>query len=225
MLTPWPFIGLPPGSARVIYADPPWRFETYSLKGEGRSAQRHYGCMALPDIMALPVGRLAAPDCALFLWVVKSMLPEALDLIRTWGFAYKTVGFTWVKTRPTGREFINTGYWTRGNPEQCLLATRGRPQRVNRGVRELVEDPAEWWEDGPDAIYAHAREHSRKPDEVRERIAALMGADPPPHQPGTHLVELFARTQAPGWKAWGNQTEKFITGAVHAAEGGAHGWG
>ena len=141
MLRAWPFPGLIPGSASVLYADPPWKFENYSRLGEGRGAARHYPCMGIDELMALPVGELAAPDCALFLWVVKSMLPEALDLIRAWGFTYKTVAFTWVKTRPTGREFINNGFWTRGNPEMVWLATRGAPQRQSRAVRELKERP------------------------------------------------------------------------------------
>lgn len=192
----WPFTGLAPGSARVIYADPPWRFNTYSAKGQARSPQKHYGCMSLDDIKALPVGKLAAADCALFLWVIKPMLPDALDVIRAWGFTYKTIAFTWVKTRPSGREFMNTGYWTRGNPELCLLATRGRPQRSSRGVRELVEASS-------DTIYAHAREHSRKPDEVRERIAQLVDHG------GGDMVELFARTSADGWRAWGDEVGKF----------------
>lgn len=205
----WPFFGMAPGSARIVYADPPWRFETRSERGQGRSPQRHYGCMALDDIMALPVARLAAPDSVLFLWIVKTMLPEALEVIRAWGFRYKTIAFTWVKTRPSGREFLNTGYWTRGNPELVLLASRGQPHRVSRAVRELVEDPADWWPDGPDAIHAHAREHSRKPDEVRDRIVRLMGEQPPPDAPHTTMVEMFARTAHPGWLAWGNEAGRF----------------
>jgi N6-adenosine-specific RNA methylase IME4 len=216
LMTPWPFIGIRPGSARSIYADPAWTFQARSAKGEGRSPQRHYDCMSLGDIKALPVEKLAADDCALFLWVIKPLLPQALEVMAAWGFQYKTIAFTWVKTRPSGKEFINTGYWTRGNPELCLLGTRGKPRRVDCGVRELIEDHFGAAFGGCDTLYSHIREHSRKPDEARERIARLMG-------PGPGLVELFARTESPGWKAWGDQTKKFITGAVQAAEGGAHG--
>lgn len=209
MMRPWPFPGLIPGSASVIYADPPWRFENYSRRGEGKGATKHYNTMGMDALRALPVADLAAPDCALFLWVVKSMLPEALDLIRAWDFTFKTVAFTWVKTRPSKAEHITPGFWTRGNPEMVWLATRGRPQRRSRSVRELIEDPCDWFDDGPDAIYAHLREHSRKPDEVRDRIGQLMEPGPPGRDT---KVELFARCAAPGWAAWGNQTTLFTPG-------------
>jgi N6-adenosine-specific RNA methylase IME4 len=220
MTSPWPFHGLLPGSARVIYADPPWSFESWSARGDGRSAVRHYGVMGLPEIMALPVGRLAADDCVLFLWVSNPLLPQGLEVIRAWGFEYKTLAFCWVKTRPTGKEFLANGYWTRANPELCLLATRGKPRRVDAGVRCLVEDPCSWFPDGPEAIYANFRGHSRKPDEVRDRIVRLMGAGPPAHQLGTRLVELFTRTTTPGWDGWGNEAGRFPAAAARSAPQG-----
>jgi N6-adenosine-specific RNA methylase IME4 len=107
-----------------------------SPKGEGRSASNHYGVMSLDDIKALPVADLAAKDCALFLWAIDSMLPQALDVIEAWGFTYKTVGFTWAKTNlKSDGFFTGMGYWTRCNPEQCLLATRGSPKRLHKDVR------------------------------------------------------------------------------------------
>ena len=169
----------------VVLADPPWQFATYSRKGKGRSAEAHYDCMTLGDIKALPVGEWAAPDCALFLWATNPSLPQALEVIASWGFTYKTVGFTWVKTTKDGAGFpIGCGYWTRANPEQCLLATRGRPQRLLRSVRQL--------------ILARRRLHSQKPDETRERIEALV--------PGPYL-ELFARERRPGWDCCGSEVE------------------
>jgi N6-adenosine-specific RNA methylase IME4 len=165
----------------VILADPPWTFATYSRKGKGRSAEAHYDCMSLADIRALPVADWAAPDCALFLWVTDPSLPQALEVIAAWGFVYKTVAFTWAKTTKNGAGFpIGCGYWTRANPEQCLLATRGRPQRLSRAVPQLIVAPR--------------REHSRKPDEAYERIEALV--------PGPYL-ELFARAPREGWHSWG----------------------
>ena len=165
----------------VILADPPWTFATYSRKGKGRSAEAHYDCMSLADIKALPVGDWAAPDCTLFLWATDPSLPQALEVIAAWGFVYKTVGFNWAKTTKDGAGFpIGCGYWTRANPEQCLFATRGRPQRLSRSVPQLILAPR--------------REHSRKPDQVCERIEALV--------PGPHL-ELFARAPRAGWHAWG----------------------
>ena len=142
----------------AIYADPPWSFRTWSTKGTGRSALSHYDCLDFPALAALPVAQLAAPDCVLFLWATDPFLPRALELIRAWGFEYKTVGFYWVKLNAAPKHdsdyFTGLGYWTRANPELCLLATRGKPARLAKDVRRLVVEPR--------------REHSRKPDCVRE---------------------------------------------------------
>lgn len=176
---------LPPGPFGAIMADPPWTFATYSAKGKGRSAEQHYGCMSLDDIKALPVADVAAPDCCLFLWATNPMLPQALEVMAAWGFAYKTVAFCWTKPG-----FMGLGYWTRANAELCLLGTRGKPKRQDAGVRMLIE--------------AKRREHSRKPDEARDRIARLV--------PGPYC-ELFAREQSPGWSAWGLEIDRFKAAA------------
>lgn len=188
-----------PGAYRTIYADPPWLFRTYSDKGKGRSAEAHYDCLDLDAIKALPVAAWAAPDCALFLWATDPLLPRALEVIAAWGFAYKTVGFTWVKTNagadPGGLRpadwFAGLGFWTRANPEVCLLATRGRPRRMARDVRRLVVEPR--------------RQHSRKPEEVRARIERLVD--------GPYL-EMFGRASRPGWDVWGDERELFDQGTV-----------
>ena len=172
----------------VILADPPWTFATYSQKGKGRSAEAHYDCMSIADIKSLPVADWAASDCALFLWVTDPTLPQALEVLAAWGFVYKTVAFTWVKTTRDGTPFpIGCGYWTRANPELCLLGTRGRPQRLSRSVRQLV--------------FAPRREHSRKPDEVYELIEKLVA--------GPYL-ELFGRAPRAGWDSWGKEAESGI---------------
>ncbi|KKM78249.1 hypothetical protein LCGC14_1361910 [marine sediment metagenome] len=195
----------------VILADPPWRYKTWSGKGRNRcpdhrpfkgSSARHYEVMTFLEIAALPVRDLAADDCALLLWVTDPMLPRGLELLEAWGFRYKTVGFYWVKLNKLAkihrfadgepgliREkelFTGLGYWTRANPEQCLLATRGHPKQLAKDVPRLVVAPR--------------REHSRKPDEVRDRIRRLL--------PGPYL-ELFARERAEGWDAWGDEVGKF----------------
>ena len=170
----------------VILADPPWSFRAWSDKGMGRSAEQHYPTMRLEDIKALPVADLAAGDCVLFLWATFPMLKEALEVVDAWGFTYKTVAFTWVKeNRKSPGLFWGLGYWTRANAEVCLLATRGSPKRQSAAVHQVILSPVE--------------RHSKKPDEVRERIAALMGDVP--------RVELFARQQTPGWDIWGNEVE------------------
>jgi len=109
----------------VIYADPAWYFKTYSKKGNGRSPEQHYSCMSINDICNLPVNDIANPNCVLFLWVIDPMLQEGLKVIEAWGFKYKTVAFTWAKTNKSEGFFTGLGYWTRGNPEMCLLATKG----------------------------------------------------------------------------------------------------
>ena len=170
----------------VILADPPWAFRAWSNKGKGRSAEQHYPTMRLEDIKALPVADLAAEDCVLFLWATFPMLKEALEVVEAWGFSYKTVAFTWVKeNRKSPGLFWGLGYWTRANAEVCLLATRGNPKRQSTAVHQVILSPVE--------------QHSKKPDEVRERIVTLMGDVP--------RVELFARQQAPGWDVWGNEVD------------------
>ena len=176
------------GHYRVIYADPPWTFATYSRKGKGRSAEAWYDCMSPADIRALPVQEWAAPDCILLLWVTDPLLPQAFEVIRDWGFTYKTVGFYWAKLNKSANRaiycdrsfFAGLGFWTRANPELCLLATRGRPHRRRADVRKLIVSPR--------------REHSRKPEEAYARIEAL--AEGP-------YLELFARSAHPGWDVWG----------------------
>jgi N6-adenosine-specific RNA methylase IME4 len=176
----------------AIYADPPWSFRNWSAKGTGRNAISHYDCLNFKELAALPVSDLAADDCALFLWAVDPLLDKAFELIRAWGFEYKTVGFYWVKQNSKGDGFFTgLGYWTRANPEQCLLATRGKPRRQGKDVRKLVVE--------------RRREHSRKPEDIRERIERLVR--------GPYL-ELFARETKPGWHCWGDQAGLFDRGTV-----------
>jgi N6-adenosine-specific RNA methylase IME4 len=183
----------------LIYADPPWTFATYSQKGKGRSPEAHYDCMTLEDIKTLPVADWAAKDCVLLLWVTDPLLERAFEVIRAWGFKYKTVGFYWAKLNRGAAQlyldehsfFTGLGFWTRANPEQCLLATRGQPKRRAGDVRKLVVSPR--------------REHSRKPDLLYDRIEALCA--------GPYL-EMFARSSRPHWDSWGTQAGLFDGGAV-----------
>lgn len=194
---------LPRGHFRAIYADPPWHFQTYNEAGRQRSPDWkpfkgspsiHYDTMSAEAIRALPVADLAADDSCLFLWICWPLLSEALELITAWGFTYKTCAFSWTKAHAGQIEMfrddadvqVGMGYWTRSNSEVCLLATRGKPRRLNADVRQAIIEPR--------------REHSRKPDCVPARIERLVG--------GPYL-ELFARTQRPGWTVWGNETDKF----------------
>ena len=145
--------------------------------------------MRLEELAALPVSDLADTDCALFLWATFPQLPEALRLIRAWGFSYKPVAFVWLKTNRKARTwFYGLGFWTRSNAEICLLATKGHPKRQAANIHQLIVSPVE--------------RHSKKPDEARDRIEALMGDLP--------RIELFARQETPGWEVWGNEVNSDI---------------
>lgn len=128
-------------------------------------------------------------DCVLFLWVTDPMIPQGLEVMKSWGFMFKTVGFYWAKTGIDGEKFpMGIGYYTRANPEQCLLGTIGKPKVIDRGVSRLIVSPR--------------REHSRKPDETYDRIERLF--------PGGMYLEIFARQPSgfrSGWDTIGNQTE------------------
>lgn len=93
--------------------------------------------MSIDELCALPVETLAEKDCLLFLWATFPQLPEALRLIKAWGFSFKTVAFVWLKlNRKSPTWFYGLGYWTRGNAEICLLAKRGHPKRYSKSVHQ-----------------------------------------------------------------------------------------
>jgi N6-adenosine-specific RNA methylase IME4 len=147
--------------------------------------------MTLADIKALPVGKIAGPDCWLMLWTTGPHLPQALEVMDAWGFRYSSVGFVWVKLRRGYRQSLlgilpsdiamGLGFTTRKACEPCLLGRRSNPRRLRNDVR--------------DVIHAPVREHSRKPDEFYERVEQFA--------PGPYL-NLFARERRQGWDAWGN---------------------
>ena len=170
----------------IIYADPAWK---YNNKGGRSAAEKFYPTMNIEEICALPVADIAAKDSALFLWATFPMLPEALRVIDAWGYTFKSVAFVWLKQNRKAKSwFYGMGFWTRSNVEICLLATRGKPQRQDKGIHQLIISPIE--------------AHSKKPDVVREKIVRLMGDIP--------RVELFARQATPGWNVWGNEVENSI---------------
>ena len=171
----------------IIYADPPWQYTQKRLSG---AAEHHYPTMGIDELCALPVADIAAEDSALFLWATFPQLAEALRLIKAWGFTYKTVAFVWLKlNKKSYTWFYGLGFWTRGNAEICLLATRGHPKRKSAGIHQFIISPVE--------------QHSKKPDETRDRIVALMGDIP--------RIELFARKETAGWDTWGNEAKNSIT--------------
>ena len=175
----------------IIYADPPWQYDDKGCQG---AAEKVYPVMTVEEMAKLPVPEIAADNCVLFIWATYPKLEEVLDLIKKWGFKYKTIAFQWIKLRknagnlvyilPEKDCFYGLGRWTRGNSECCLIATKGKPSRVSPAVSQL--------------IFAPLTVHSAKPQEARDKIVKLMGED-------KTKIELFARNYADGWDCWGNE--------------------
>ena len=174
----------------IIYADPPWYYEGALFERGG--AEDHYMTQQCDWIARLPVGEVAAWDSVCFMWATYPRLPEAMYVMRAWGFEYKTVAFTWVKINSkTGNPYFGMGAYTRANAEICILGTRGKTlERMDKGVPQLIQ--------------SDVSDHSRKPAEARDRIVRLYGDVP--------RLELFARRQEgdmfppfDGWTLWGNQ--------------------
>ena len=174
---------------QIIYADPPWSYND-KMAGHSFSLDHEYETQSLEWIKKLPVKDISEKDCVLFLWAVSPLLPEAFEVIKSWGFKYKTLGFCWVKEyHPQSLLFVkNLGRYTMGGVELCLLATKGHPQRKVNNISQLHFDVR--------------REHSRKPDAIRGKIVKLFGNLP--------RIELFARQKTEGWDVWGNEVESDI---------------
>jgi len=200
------FINLrPAGGFDLIMADPPWRFENFSARGEAKNAKAHYDCTPLEWIQSLPVTALTAKDCVLWLWATNPMLPEGIATLRAWGFTFKTAG-TWCKRTKHGKDAFGTGYIFRSSNEPILIGTRGSPKLAARNIRSTVATfggdlTAADWPASVITIDAIAREHSRKPDEAFAAAEQLM--------PEAQRIELFSRQARPGWTNWGNEAMKF----------------
>lgn len=176
---------------QIIYADPPWKYNSranHKTRFRG-GACGHYDLMSMDEIKALSIKDLADDNCVLFLWTTFPYLDKQIKLFKHWGFEYKTVGFTWVKTnKKNGKPFFGVGYYAKSNAEVCLIGIKGKMKPVSNKISSVIISPR--------------REHSRKPDEARERIVELFGDIP--------RIELFAREKAPGWDVWGNEVESDI---------------
>lgn len=165
--------------ARVLVADPPWKFGD-ALPGPGRGAAKHYPCMTLAELQRFELPPLAE-DCALFMWRVAAMQLDALQLAEAWGFRPHSE-LVWRKLTRWGKPWFGMGRIVRGSHETCLIAVRGRPLVKSRAVRSLFDAPA--------------GVHSQKPTEFYEIVERLY--DGP-------YTELFARRHRAGWQCLGNQ--------------------
>ena len=169
----------------IIYADPAWE---YKESGSGnRVVKSHYPTMSIDEICKLPVKDICEEKAILFLWVTFPRREHGLETIKAWGFEYYGLGFDWVKTSKNGNPSWGMGYYTRQNTEVCLIGVRkDKKQRIKPLVRNVLS-----------VVHSERREHSKKPDEIRDYITQICGDLP--------RIELFARQYADGWDCWGNE--------------------
>jgi N6-adenosine-specific RNA methylase IME4 len=185
------------GRYGTLLVDPPWSYEFATRKGPRQNdspgvpardgVQAKYECLTHDQLLALPVGLIAADDALLWLWATNKMLPKAFELVEAWGFDYKTM-LTWIKKTVNGKTRAGMGYWMRGATEHVLLGGRGK---VKPGVNNQ-----------PTFFEAPVERHSAKPDFVRDLAMR--------HGPGPCL-EMFARKPYPGWEVWGNEVQSDLT--------------
>ena len=167
---------LPDKKYNIIYADPPWAYQT-AVK------RTHYQRMKTQNICDLQVKDISDDNCVLFIWGTWTHVEDVQRVIKTWGFEYKTCAFLWYKKTKNNKAFFGMGSYTRANSEFCLIAMKGKLKRVNASIRQVIESEIE--------------KHSKKPDEVRNNIVELYGDLP--------RIELFAREKSEGWDSWGNE--------------------
>lgn len=171
---------------RTIYADPPWQFQNRTGKvAPEHKRLRRYETMGLEEIKQLPVSEVADEKSHLYLWVPNALLPEGLEVMKAWGFEYKT-NIIWEKVRTDGQpDGRGVGFYFRNVTEILLFGIHGNNNRTLQAGRSQVN-----------LIRSMKREHSRKPDEIIPIIEACSSAP---------YLELFARGDRPGWDMWGDQ--------------------
>jgi N6-adenosine-specific RNA methylase IME4 len=205
----------------IIYADPPWKYDDARDHASAGMALSSYPCMETAEIAKLRVPDLAGRQCQLVMWATWPKLPDALEVMRAWGFRYQTVGWVWVKTSrasprdarlltlevgadfrrlPPGTAKLHrgTGHFTQANTEYAMIGFPADDDvevallgRMGKALERMSRSV-------PQVVFAPlGRRHSEKPPEVRDAIVELFGDLP--------RIELFARESGPGWDAWGNQ--------------------
>lgn len=175
----------------IVLADPPWSY--YGEKDKWAAAAKFYACLSDEEIKSLPVPNILSGRGILFLWTTSAKLYSAMDIIHHWGLVFRGVAFVWVKTKKDGTPYKGVGVRpsiTKPITEYVLSASRvskGRPLKL------FDESIAQ-------TIFAPRSDHSTKPDEVQKRIDLMY--------PDNSKIELFARRQYPGWKAWGDEVKQ-----------------
>jgi site-specific DNA-methyltransferase (adenine-specific) len=149
--------------------------------------------MTTKAIGELPIKQITADDAVCFMWVADAFIPDAIEVMKAWGFTYKTLAFIWCKTELSGKQTCYMGQWTMKNCEIVLLGTKGTMTKylISRKVRQLQY------------AFRDRTTHSRKPEDIRQRIMDMFGDLP--------RIELFARQKAEGWDCWGNEVDSDIT--------------
>jgi N6-adenosine-specific RNA methylase IME4 len=184
----------------AILIDPPVPFAGWIPSVNNRTAASKYDLMTWDVLKAIRSGidRVAADDCCMFLWVCSPLLVETMDLVRAWGWTYKTTAFTWVKTNKDRVGMaLKMGYWTRANAEFVWLLSRGSPKRRAMDVLQAIHSETDYVAESP-AICTYPGKHSTKPEEVATRIERLVD--------GPYL-EMFARRRREGWTTIGNELD------------------
>ncbi len=186
-------IKFPKKKYQIIYADPPWSYQSFSGKSKKNFlnkkriwgiAESNYATMSMEQLKQLPIQNITNDNCILFMWATFPNLQQALDLMKAWGFEYKTVAFVWEKldkTNNTPKKY-GLGWYTRSNCEIVMLGRKGKFDRQSASIQQIIKSTIS--------------KHSQKPNEVRQRILRLCGDLP--------RIELFARTKIHGWDTWGN---------------------
>lgn len=173
----------------ILYADPPWEYKSKKTGGSMKSgAAQKYKTMSMDELKALPIKQIAEKDSVLFLWATVPLLPEALDLMKAWGYKYKTM-LTWRKIMSQG-----LGYWFRGQTEHLLFGTKGKVKAFRYQKSNFHE--------------CKVGKHSAKPDYFRDLISAAVEKT----MPDACKLEMFARGEAdPGWDVYGDQVGNSIS--------------
>jgi N6-adenosine-specific RNA methylase IME4 len=192
---PPPF-GLPRRDYRIVLADPPWRYESWTGKSKNTRRRRvvedKYPTLSVEQIMALPVADVSAADALLLCWVTLPLLREGLEVVAAWGFKYRTAFLVWGKVNENYRPVGGFGRYTRSNGELCLLGRRGAGVKPVEGVAIA------------NLVLSKRGRHSEKPVAQYDIIDRLFGRDIP-------RVELFARRRMPGWDVWGLEAPEGVS--------------